>query len=206
MTTTESRYVDGNGTSYETKPEHMTQLFGRQLVPKTHPRIMFRGMLDSLAAKTMESQCVVAEEQYANAAADLQDVMAAISRILMCEVSGMPCDDCKLLGLSHDELRLYSHNPAKYCGVEHMVPHYKMGKAFVSVNALRTATRETEIAAIRAFTDEAGELTRSDIIRALNRLSSAVYIIMCRLLAGKYDAPRSAEEGRPGFWREKGTP
>ncbi|MCD8140037.1 MAG: hypothetical protein LUE17_09730 [Planctomycetaceae bacterium] len=205
MALTESRYVDNAGTRHETKPEHMTQLFGRQLVLKTHPRIIFRGKLDPLAARTMEAQCVVTDERYANAAADLQDVMSSISRILMCEVSGMPCKDDTLLGLSHDELRLHSHNPAKYCGVDHMIPHYEMGKAFVAVNALRTAVRETEIAAIQAFTDDAGELTRPDIIQSLNRLSSAVYLVMCRLLAGKYDTPRYAEQGRPDFLR-KGTP
>ena len=36
------KYVSAiDGGRYETKPEHMTQLTGMQLVPKDHPRIVF---------------------------------------------------------------------------------------------------------------------------------------------------------------------
>jgi ethanolamine utilization cobalamin adenosyltransferase len=36
------------GGFLETKPEHMTHLYGNMLVFKDHPRIVFRGKLDSL--------------------------------------------------------------------------------------------------------------------------------------------------------------
>ena len=37
----------------EEKPEHMTHLNGDTLVPKTHPRILFRGKLDTLEAELL---------------------------------------------------------------------------------------------------------------------------------------------------------
>ena len=45
--------------------------------------------------------------------------------------------------------------------------------------------RETEVAGSIAFR-EGMKCTRSDIIEELNRLSSAVHIMMCMYLAGDY--------------------
>ncbi|MCK5096716.1 MAG: hypothetical protein KAR45_01360, partial [Desulfobacteraceae bacterium] len=51
------RYVSASdGGVHETKPEYMTQLHGRVLVPKDHPRIFFRGKLDSLQSKILVRQ------------------------------------------------------------------------------------------------------------------------------------------------------
>ena len=48
------RYVAvADGTTYVEKPEHLTQLAGNQLVPKDHPRIVFRGWLDQLQAEIL---------------------------------------------------------------------------------------------------------------------------------------------------------
>lgn len=45
-------YIDAQtGAGYGEKPEHMTHLRGNLLVPKTHPRIAFRGQLVSLQAE-----------------------------------------------------------------------------------------------------------------------------------------------------------
>jgi ethanolamine utilization cobalamin adenosyltransferase len=180
------RYVDQNGNTYAEKPEHMTQLNGNLLIPKAHPRILFRGKLDSLSAKTMETQIAAREDGYSQVAKDLQDVAKFISAILMCEVIDAPFEMDKLIGLDADELRKISHNPWETCGTGHMQPHYEMGKTFVAVNALRTESREVELAAALAFSAPDGSITRPDIIRALNRLSSCVYIVMCRVLGNVY--------------------
>ena len=51
------KYVDyETGAYYMEKPEHMTQLFGNVLVAKDHPRIHFRGKLDSLQALVVLDQ------------------------------------------------------------------------------------------------------------------------------------------------------
>ena len=60
-----------------------------------------------------------------------------------------------------------------------------MGKGFALLNSLRTAVRETEAVAVEAFR-EGARFTRGDLIEALNRMSSAVHILMCRYLAGQY--------------------
>lgn len=49
------------GRELHEKPEEMTHLRGNQLVPKTHPRIAFRGKLDSLMAQLMEVEVMAAE-------------------------------------------------------------------------------------------------------------------------------------------------
>ena len=41
------------GGYVEEKPEHMTHLNGEVLVPKTHPRIRFRGAMDTLEAELL---------------------------------------------------------------------------------------------------------------------------------------------------------
>ena len=49
------------------------------------------------------------------------------------------------------------------------------------------AIRETEVAACTAFHVEK-KYIRNDIIEELNRLSSALHIMMCKYLAGDYAA------------------
>jgi len=180
-----AKYVDLNGNGYAEKPEYMTQLNSNVLVPKTHPRIMFRGKMDSLLAKTMEAQIVAVEEGHPEVARDLEDVARLVSAALMGEVTEAPLEPFNVLGMDEAELRRVSHNPRKYIGVDHMLPDYTMGKAFCAVNALRAQTREAELIATGVFTAEDGAVQRVDLLQAMNRLSSAVYIIMCRLLAAK---------------------
>ena len=49
------------------------------------------------------------------------------------------------------------------------------------MNRCRCVARNAELAAVRAFVDEEGNVTRGDILRALNRMSSMLYILMIRL-------------------------
>ena len=53
------RYRLLNGGFMEEKPEHMTHLYGDVLVPKTHPRIAFRGAMDNLEAELLLCQLAV---------------------------------------------------------------------------------------------------------------------------------------------------
>ena len=92
-----------------------------------------------------------------------------------------------IIGLTHAELREHSHNPMKFYKIKQMVlPDYTLGKTYALLNQIRTAVRETEVAAAMAF-QEGKEYTRKDIIEELNRMSSAIHIIMCKYLAGDYD-------------------
>ena len=181
------RFVDyRTGRGYSEKPEHMTHLRGNLLVPKTDARILFRGKLDSLEALIMQTQITAEECGYPAVAKELDEVMHFVQVILASEVKDEPLPDIRVLGMNSAELRYASHHLKEVFGIEHSVPHYSMGKLCVALNSLRAFVRETELAAAIAFTQGA-EVTRADIIEALNRLSSCVYIIFCKKVSGKYD-------------------
>ena len=181
----ESKYVDyETGKGYSYKPENMTHIRGNLLVSKTHPRIAFRGKLDSLEAKIMETQVVAAEMNHTDVVNDLEEIYGFVRMILSAEVNEKPLGEFKLLGMDSGRLRYVSHNVHEEFGISHYVPSYTMGKLCVALNSLRTAVRETELAAAQAFIKDSVE-ERLDIIEALNRLSSCVYIVYCRVLSQK---------------------
>lgn len=182
----ERRFVDMDGNGYAVKPEHMTHLRDNVLVPKSHPRIAFRGKLDSLQAKMLEAQIAALDEGRAGVVQDVQEVLEFTRDLLAAEVTECPMDGELLLGMREEELCAVSHNPDRHYGVGHLVPDHRMGRTAVVLNSVRTLAREAELAAMPAFFRPAGELERPDLIQALNRLSSAVYIIICRLLGGYY--------------------
>ena len=74
----------------------------------------------------------------------------------------------------------------KFFGVQYMqLPDYTIDRDYALLNQLRAAVRETEVAATEAFR-VGNKYTRKDIIEELNRLSSAIHIMMCMYLAGQY--------------------
>ena len=181
------RYVDyRTGRGYREKPEHMTHLRGNLLVPKTDARILFRGKLDSLEALIMQTQITAEECGYPVIAEELDEVMHFVQQLLAAEVKDEAVPEIKLFGMDSAALRYASHHLTEVFGIQHSVPHYSMGKLCVALNTLRAFVRETELAAAEAFTD-GSSVQRSDIIEALNRLSSCVYIIFCKKVSGKYD-------------------
>jgi len=166
------------------KPEHMTQLLGDHLVPKNHPRILFRGKLDGLQAQVVLIQCELQAIGGQDALiADLQEILACLREMMRCEVLDAPFEAERIMGLTYDALREQSHNPRKFFNIPQMaLTDYTQGKANALLNSLRAGIREVEAAAVTAFASEDG-VSRSDLIQALNRLSSAAHILMCRALA-----------------------
>lgn len=182
-----ARYIDyRSGKQYSEKPEHMTHLRANLLVPKHDARIVFRGKLDSLEALIMQTQITAEECGYPVIAQELDEVMQFVQQILAHEVKDKPLPDIAIFGMNSQQLRYASHHLTEVFGIQHSVPHYSMGKICVALNTLRTFIRETELAAAAAFTDGAN-VSRPDIIEALNRLSSCVYILFCKKVSGKYD-------------------
>lgn len=184
------KYVDyETGAYYYEKPEHMTQLFGNKLVCKDHPRILFRGKLDSLQAMIVLNQAMIqatgGSEQLIK---DLGEILKDLREMMRCDVLDEEMKTETIIGLTHAELRDHSHNPMKYYNIKQMVlPDYTMGTAYALLNQIRAAIRETEVAACTAFHVEK-KYIRNDIIQELNRLSSALHIMMCKYLAGEYEA------------------
>lgn len=168
------------------KPEHMTHLRGDYLVYKDHPRIAFRGAIDSLESEIIWLQTQTEKAHMERLTADLEEIIKMIRWLLRCEVSGEPVGEMILQGLNTDELRAHSHHPSQYYGMHHFLPTYKHGEIVARLNRLRTKARETELVAYRAFKKENGDVEREDIIQMLNRLSSLFWIMMFKYLTGLY--------------------
>ena len=179
-------FEDAKTGSFTTeKPEEMTHLRRNLLVPKTHPRICLRGKLDSLMAKILELQLQADTAGETELRKDLGELLMYTREILAAEVKDEPLDAPNLLGMDSGEIRRTSHQIKQVYGIEHPIPDYQMGVLCLGLNSLRTQVRETELAAAQAFETETG-FSRKDLIEGLNRLSSCVYILFCRKLAGFY--------------------
>lgn len=161
------------------KPEHMTHLHGQGLVPKIHPIIALRGQLDLFQCQLTDTQIAFLEKGEQELAAKLDDVAEFARQIMLAEVKNMEFNLKNLLGLSLQDLRERSHNPEKFFGVKHTNLSCQDGFIVAKLHYLRAKAREVELYANRAFTSESGECSRTDIILALNRLSSALYILVC---------------------------
>lgn len=158
------------------KPEHLTHLNGDVLVPKTHPRIAFRGAMDTLEAELILCQ-LEAEKAIAK---DLVEVLAFARLLLRCEVLNEPVPTEKLCGLTADELRSHSHRPQDFYGQPHFMPSAADGVTIARLNRCRSAARDAELKAVAAFLDADGNPTRVDLLQAMNRLSSMLYILMIK--------------------------
>lgn len=169
------------------KPEHMTHLRGDVLVYKDHPRIAFRGAIDSLESEIILVQTKADKKHCRRLYHDLEEVIKTIRWLLRCEVSGESVGEIKLQGLDAGEMREHSHHPSRYYGMKHFLPTAEHGEMVGCLNRLRTRARETELMAYRAFKEPDGSVSREDILRVLNRLSSLFFIMMFKYLTGVYE-------------------
>ena len=155
------------GGYMEEKPEHMTHLNGDTLVPKTHPRIAFRGAVDSL-----EAELLLCKLNFPHLEAKLGEILTFTRYLLRCEVLEEPVKAQPLCGLTEAEIRKRSHFPQEFYGQPHFMPEAEDGQTILALNKLRTCIRATELKAQRALPH------RQDILQGFNRLSSMVYILM----------------------------
>ena len=161
------------------KPEQMTHLNGEVLVPKTHPRILFRGKMDTLEAELLLCQLKL-EAEYRSAVAE---VLEFARELIRCDVLEQAVERKTLCGMGEAELRNHSHRPQDYYGQPHFMPAVSDGPEVLWLNRARCAARSAELAAVEAFADREGNPTRVDILQALNRMSSMLYILMIRVKA-----------------------
>ena len=148
------------------KPEHMTHLKAGEQVPKTHPRIAFRGKLDSL-----EAVILLGMKEPGAPVEALEEALDFCRQLMRCDVLGEAVPEICLHGLSEADLRHRSHNPRRYYGTAHILPTGEDSRILLYLNYIRTQIRETELASYKAFPK------RTDIHRALNRLSSLLWIL-----------------------------
>ena len=167
------RYCLLNGGYVEQKPEHMTHLYGDVLVPKTHPRILFRGKMD-----TLESELILCQLADKSLEGPVGEILGLARQIIRCEVLGEPLKWDTLCGLTESEQSKRSHFPQEYYGQPHFMPSFADGMVIARLNRARCAAREAELASVTAFADREGNITRQDIPQALNRMSSMLYLLM----------------------------
>ena len=165
----QDRYRLVGGGYMEEKPEHMTHLNAEFLVEKTHPRIRFRGAVDLL-----EAELLLAMEPLSHLSAELRQLLELARQLIASDVLDRQVPETKLGGLEAEQLRHRSHFPQEFYGQPHFMPQPEDTKTVLLLNRLRSLTRQTELQAVAAFPD------RPDMIRALNRMSSFLYILMLR--------------------------
>ncbi len=170
-----SAYTTLSGDTLEKKPEHMTHLQPTVLVEKTHPRIVFRGRMDSLQAEILLCGSQARAQGKPELAENLEELLETARQIIQCDVLEKPWQERPLCGMTPEQLREHSHFPQKYYDQPHFMPDISDSPLLLRLNRLRTAVRETEISACGAFPD------RTDLIRVINRMSSLVWIWMIRL-------------------------
>lgn len=161
------RYRLENGGYMEEKPEDMTHLNGDTLVSKTHPRIVFRGAMD-----TLESLLLLGCRYAPRYKGELTQVWELAGDILACEVLEKPLEEKKLGGMTEKELRSRSHRPQDFYGQPHFRPGPEDTETLLWLNRIRCAVRAAELKAVAAIPG------RKDILQALNRMSSFLYLLM----------------------------
>ena len=144
---------------------------------KTHPRIAFRGEMDTLESEIILCQ-LVADAETKKA---LGEVLGFARVLIRCDVLNEPVPTSRLCGLTEQEQRRHSHFPQEFYGQPHFMPEAADGEVIARLNRCRCAARTAERMAVAAFTDGEGNPTRADLLRAMNRLSSMLYILMIRL-------------------------
>lgn len=177
-----NEYRTEQGAVLARKPEHMTHLSGNVLVEKTDPRIAFRGALDTLESQILLDQSRTNDPSLVEF---LSQVLDFLRRLLRAEVLGEAAPPLCIGGLDEKAARERSHDPAKFYNQPHFMPAYTDGADLLRLNLLRARVREAELCACRAF---GAQEARQDVILALNRLSSVLYVEMIR---------RRAADARP---------
>ena len=161
-------YVLENGAVFQEKPESYTHLRGNILVPKTHPVIAFRGAMDMLQAELLLAQLACRPQQQA-----LAEILTMARNIIRWDVMEEPAVFDRLCGLTAQQIRQHSHDPQTHYGIPHFMPDAGDGPAILQLNKARCAARTAELAAAHAFGG-----SRDDLLQALNRMSSMLYLLM----------------------------
>lgn len=152
------------------KPEAMTHIRAGELVEKTDPRIRFRGRMDCFQADVLCLMAAARKAKQTRLVDALGEVLALCRNILAAEVKQTPLADWTLFGLDAEGVHKASHTPPHY------VPDERMGETAMALNRLRARSRELELDWLAAYPSE----ERPDIVLALNRISSALYVLFRR--------------------------
>lgn len=175
------------GQSLSTKPEHMTQIDASHFGPKTSPRLVFRGRVDSLHALVMLTASTARRFELPELGKYLDSLAAYCREIMSAEYHLRPVCSLSLMGKNEDQLHDISHWPDRHLGIPHLVPSPHDHEILHWLNLLRAQCREVEVVVLQAFppTDTDQSSIGNSLGHALNRLSSAIYVLELYFQAGK---------------------
>ncbi|WP_162616416.1 hypothetical protein [Xylanimonas allomyrinae] len=171
------------GSTVDTKPSRLTQLNRNHYVPKTHPRIVLRGRLDSLGAHLLAVAGDAVAAGHDGAGADLATLAAYCRELLSAEYNERPAAGLVLDGRDAEQIRAATHDPVGTLGVAHVTLTERSAPVQHRVNACRTHAREVEIVAAGVFPSPHHPYGAS-VCEGLNRLSSACYLVQLLLARG----------------------
>ncbi len=181
------KYKGLKGEVYFEKPENMTQLFGNVLVNKNHLRIKLRGNIDLLYGRWIVLMKEFENRKNSKLSSDFKSIENFINELLKSEILETPLENLVVLGESLDKIKEISHNPKKYFNTEHLFNiNSEYDLLVLKLNEIRGYSRQVEISAIEIFCKDGSEIHRLDLLTALNRLSSAIYIMMLKGVKGEY--------------------
>jgi ethanolamine utilization cobalamin adenosyltransferase len=106
----------------------------------------------------------------------LEEALNCTRTLLRNEVLDEPVKAETLGGMDEKTLRERSHRPQDFYGQPHFMPVPTDSLLLLQVNKARCLARQAELQAVAAF--PAG---REDLLRAFNRLSSFLYLVMIQL-------------------------
>ena len=165
------------------KTEAQTHLNGTEMVTKEHPRIWFRGKVDSAIAAAILVQTQLQPVLAPELQGLLADLRSWLGWAMRCEVLDEAVPVLSMGPFSREAVRRLACHPEEL-GLEPLCPDAAEGSIFTLLNWLRAIIRETEVAAAFAFRKQDGTLERPDILELLDGLSNAVYAFMLLVKAG----------------------
>lgn len=183
VTATDGPCCSACGGSVVDKPSSLTQLNAHHYAPKTHPRIVLRGQIDSLHAQLLLVQRFALDAGAEETRANLGSLAAYCRELMSAEYNERPCAPLALAGVVEAELHRATHDPFATLGIEHLAINDDEPLLQHWLNVARTQARELEITALQAFVSPHHPYGAS-ICHGLNRLSSAIYYVALRLKAG----------------------
>jgi ethanolamine utilization cobalamin adenosyltransferase len=213
----EARYrVLATGELLDEKPESLTHLGGpdvvspsggqaprspvaaaQSLVSKTHPRMDLRGKLDLLEGHLLDAQIAANDAGVRDLVGELEEAVELTRKVVGAEVTGRPLGAWTLGGMDAARIRWASHHTQELFGVPFMYPSVRHGAPVAKLYLARGMAREAERALLRALPD------RADLLLALNRVSSYLYVLTCKVAGGRYDSGRRPV-GPVRGWRPPG--
>ncbi len=143
-----------------------------------------RGKLDLLEGAIFDAQVAADSEGARDLVGELEESLALVRRIVGAEVTGRPLGEWKLAGMEPAQIRHASHHTQELYGVPFMYPSVRHGIVVAKLYLARASAREAERALLRALPE------RADLLLALNRLSSLLYVLTCKYVGGRYDLGR----------------